>query len=66
MKDARNNELKVGDDVVYTTGHYKQLYFGKIVDITPKTVLIEQTRKTMSGIYLTDKDRVKPRQVAKL
>lgn len=42
MKDRLNNELQIGDIVIYVTGHYNTLYTGIIKKFTPKNVSIAQ------------------------
>ena len=43
MKDAVGNELKIGDRVVMTDSHYKELLHGKITGFAPKTARVNVT-----------------------
>ena len=40
FKDNFGNVLNVGDEVYFTTGHYKELYKGKITKLSPKKAAI--------------------------
>lgn len=41
MKDAVGNDLHIGDRVVMTDSHYKELLHGKVVGFTPKMIRVE-------------------------
>ena len=41
MKDVRNKEIEVGDQVAVIAKNYKHLVIAEVVKITPKSVLVE-------------------------
>ena len=49
MKDLLGNEINVGDRVVHCGGRYKNLSIGKVIKVTPKTVLLETNHQSNLG-----------------
>ena len=49
MKDLVGNELFVGDKVIHCGGRYKNLSFGVVIRVTPKTVTIETSHQKNLG-----------------
>lgn len=71
--DSTGKSIGVGDRVAFVHNHYKDLYFGKIKSISPKTVLISigntTTRKAFTQIVKVDTNKVyldKPKTFEKL
>ena len=44
FKDNFGNRLKEGDEVYFTTGHYKELYKGKITKLNPKKATVKSDK----------------------
>lgn len=53
MKDFLGNELKVGDEVAYISGSYKEFGRGVIEKIGAKMLSIPRTEKYYTQQYLT-------------
>lgn len=48
-KDFLNQELKIGDPVVFEQKHYRNFWTGRIIKITPKMIFIEHKRANIGG-----------------
>lgn len=66
MNDVTNRILEIGDLVVATDSHYKDLIQGQVVDFTPKKVKIKISNA--AGYYLKPGDIVYkfPAQISRI
>jgi len=60
MKDARGIDLDLGDSILFTYWHQSDMYRGKIVRITPNTIVI---KSKYYGTYSIRKSNVSARVV---
>lgn len=63
MKDFLDNELNIGDEVVFIRPKYRELITGKIIRFTPKFCIIEKKSE-----YTSPSDAIKqtPCQLVKI
>lgn len=71
MKDFRDNELKIGDEIVYKKSSLSRtrdiMFVGEIIDFTPKMIKVKRTYTSEPRAFsLGDIEIVSPNNVCKL